>query len=112
MRARARVAATVARIDVMGGSTGWAGSRYAATAAGVGDLGRGLGTIKGNAVASAGAGDPSVHRPPRAPRGAVRAGGPGSQPEVVLASSDPGRLRLGRPGAVGVHRPRPGPAAR
>ena len=49
---------------------------------------------------------------PVLPDGARRAGRAGRQPALVLAPGDPGRLREVDPDAVGVHRPRPGPAAR
>ncbi len=73
---------------------------------------RDLGTIQEHALTSAGARHPPVHRPPRAPRGPLRARRPGQQPEVVVAPADAGRVRLGRPGPVGVDRPRPGQDAR
>ena len=51
--------------------------------------------------------DPSIHRPSRPPPGAGPAGRPGGQPAVVLAPTDPGRLRRRRPAGVGRRGPRP-----
>ena len=59
-----------------------------------------------------GARHPTIHRPPRPARRAGRPGRPRRQPALVLAPGDPGRLPGRRPRPVGVHRPRPGHAAR